>query len=123
MAPLNSIILYAKNMQKTVSFYQQFFGFEGSTEVVDGLIELTHPQGGITLLIHQAARSMKGGQAGLKLMFDVQDVEAFKASSAAKGLVFGATHQAKGYSFANTKDPDHNSVSISTRRFREHSSK
>lgn len=119
MSALSSIIIYARNMQKTASFYQQFFGFEGNAEVVDGLIELTHPQGGASLLIHQAARSMKGGHAGLKLMFDVQDIEAFKASSSIKGLEFGATHQAKGYSFANTKDPDNNSVSISSRHFRE----
>jgi predicted enzyme related to lactoylglutathione lyase len=115
---LNTIILYAKNMQKTASFYQQYFGFEGGAEVIDGLMELTHPQGGVTLLIHQAARSVKGGNAGLKLMFDVQDVEAFKQASAEKGLVFGATHQAKGYIFANVKDPDGNSISISSRNFR-----
>lgn len=118
MSLLNTIILYAKNMQKTASFYQQYFGFEGGREVVDGLMELTHPQGGVTLLIHQAARSVKGGNAGLKLMFDVQDIEAFKQASAEKGLVFGATHQAKGYIFANVKDPDGNSISISSRNFR-----
>ncbi len=118
VSQLNSIIIYAKNMQKTAGFYQQFFGFEGSAEAVEGLIELTHPQGGVSLLIHQAARSIKGGHAGLKLMFDVQDVEAFKQASAEKGLLFGATHQAKGYSFANVKDPDNNSISISSRSFR-----
>lgn len=118
MSLLNTIILYAKNMQKTASFYQQYFGFEGGGEVLDGLMELTHPQGGVTLLIHQAARSVKGGNAGLKLMFDVQDIEAFKQASAEKGLVFGATHQAKGYIFANVKDPDGNSISISSRNFR-----
>lgn len=118
MSPLNTIIIYAKHMQKTASFYQQFFGFEGSTEAVEGLIELTHPQGGSRLLIHQAARSMKGGHAGLKLMFDVQDVEAFKQVCAERGLLFGTTHYAKGYSFANVKDPDNNSISISSRQFR-----
>lgn len=118
MSPLNSIIIYAKHMQKTASFYQQFFGFEGSVEAVDGVIELTHPQGGSRLLIHQAARSVKGGHSGLKLMFDVQDVEAFKLASAERGLLFGATHQARGYSFANVKDPDNNSISISSRYFR-----
>jgi hypothetical protein len=34
------------------------------------------------------------------------------------GLKFGATHRADGYSFANAKDPDRNSVSISSRAFR-----
>jgi len=30
----------------------------------------------------------------------------------------GAVHQANGYSFANAKDPDKNSISISSRSFR-----
>lgn len=118
VSPLNSIIIYAKHMQKTASFYQQFFGFERSIDADDGLIELTHPQGGSRLLIHQAARSIKGGHASLKLVFDVQDVESFKQASAEHGLLFGATHQAKGYSFANVKDPDNNSISISSRHCR-----
>jgi hypothetical protein len=39
-------------------------------------------------------------------------------AAANKGLKFGAIHQANGYQFANAKDPDHNSVSISSRAFR-----
>ncbi len=119
VSPLNSIIIYAKNMQATAEFYQKFFGFETTGDVVEGLIELTAPNGGISILVHQAARSVKGGQAGLKLMFDVEDVEAFKQKSAEQGLVFGSTHQANGYSFANGKDPDKNPISISSRRFRQ----
>jgi len=52
------------------------------------------------------------------LVFAVEDVEAFKAKSAALGLAFGSTHQANGYAFANAKDPDKNSISISSRAYR-----
>jgi hypothetical protein len=55
-------------------------------------------------------------------MFDVQDIEAFKKRNAELGLVFGSTHIANGYSFANAKDPDRNSVSISSRSFRKNES-
>lgn len=78
--------------------------------------------GGTSILIHQAAKSVKLGQVGVKLMFDVPDVEAFKKRSAELGLVFGSTHIANGYSFANAKDPDKNSVSISSRAFRKNAS-
>ena len=61
---------------------------------------------------------MKLGQVGVKLSFHVADVDAFKAEAAKDGLVFGATHRANGYAFANAKDPDRNSVSISSREFR-----
>jgi predicted enzyme related to lactoylglutathione lyase len=120
MAPaLNTIIIYAKNMQRTAEFYQKFFGFVSTGEVVEGLIELTSPTGGANILIHQAAKSVKLGQVGVKLMFDVQDIEGFKKKCAGLDLVFGSTHVANGYSFANTKDPDKNSVAISSRAYRK----
>jgi predicted enzyme related to lactoylglutathione lyase len=116
--PLNTLILYARDMQKTAAFYQRHFGFVTSGQVVEGLIELRAAEGGANILIHQAAKSLKLGQVGVKLMFDVADIDAFKAASAAHGLQFGATHQANGYTFANAKDPDGNSVAISSRAFR-----
>ena len=105
-------------MKRTAAFYQTYFGFVAGGEAVEGLIELVSPAGGAHILIHQAARTVKLGQVGVKLVFAVPDVEAFKAECAAKGLSFGATHQANGYTFANAKDPDKNSVSISSRAFR-----
>lgn len=117
-AALNTIIIYARNMGTTAAFYQRYFGFETTGEVEEGLITLKAAQGGANILIHQAAASVKLGQVGVKLSFDVQDVEGFKKRSAELGLVFGATHQANGYSFSNAKDPDKNSISISSRAFR-----
>ena len=116
---LSTILIYAKNMQATADFYQTYFGFKSTGEVVEGLIELIAPQGGANILIHQAAKSVKLGQVGVKLMFDVKDVEAFKKTAERKGLKFGSTHIANGYAFANAKDPDKNSVSISSRAFRK----
>lgn len=115
--PLNTVLIYARDMQRSARFYQTHFGFEGSGEVSEGLIALT-AAGGASIVIHQAAKSVKLGQIGVKLVFDVQDIETFKKKSEALGLKFGATHQANGYSFANAKDPDKNSVAISSRAFR-----
>ncbi len=115
---LNAILIYARDMRRTADFYQRFFGFTGDAEVVEGIIELTAPGGGARLMIHQAAKSVKLGQVGVKLIFDIQDIEGFKQQCAALGLEFGSTHHANGYSFANAKDPDKNSVSISSRAFR-----
>lgn len=118
-AALGTIIIYARDMQKTAAFYSTHFGFKTSGKVVEGLIELQGQRGGAGILIHQAAKSVKLGQAGVKLSFDVQDIDAFIAQAAANGLKFGAVHQAHGYSFANAKDPDQNSISISSRTFRK----
>ncbi|MBB6240799.1 VOC family protein [Rhodanobacter sp. MP1X3] len=116
-SPLNAIVIYAKDMDRTADFYQRFFGL-ASTGKVEGLIELSSTDGGPIILIHQAAKSMKLGQVAVKLVFAVEDVEAFKVKSAELGLTFGSTHQANGYAFANAKDPDKNSVSISSRAYR-----
>lgn len=116
--PLGTIIIYARDMERTAAFYSRHFGFVTTGEVIEGLIELEPKQGGAGILIHQAAKSVKLGQVGVKLSFHVQDVLAFAAQAAKNGLKFGALHEANGYCFANAKDPDKNSVSISSRAFR-----
>jgi catechol 2,3-dioxygenase-like lactoylglutathione lyase family enzyme len=116
-AVLNTILIYARNPAGTAAFYRDHFNFETSGQIVEGLIELRSQ--GTTLLIHQAAKSVRQGQATVKLMFDVRDVEGFKQASAQRGLGFGSTHQANGYSYANARDPDGNPVSISSRAFRK----
>lgn len=118
MPDLSAVIIYARDMKRSAEFYRRHFDFETSGEIVEGLITLTPRGGGAKIVLHQAARSVKLGQVGVKLSFAVEDVEAFKANAAANGLKFGATHQANGYSFANAKDPDKNNVSISSRDFR-----
>ena len=122
-SPLGTIIIYARDMKKTDAFYSEHFGLTTTGEVVEGLIELRATSGGAGILIHQAAKSLKLGQVGVKLSFHVPDVQAFAAAAAARGLKFGAIHEANGYQFANAKDPDKNSVSISSRAFRSGSAR
>lgn len=118
-ASFNTLLIYARNPAVTSAFYKDHFGFKTTGEVREGLIELSAPDAGINLLIHQAAKSLRFEQAVVKLVFSVSDVEKFKEESAKKGLHFGSTHQANGYQFANAKDPDGNSVSISSREYRQ----
>src|SRR5262249_7526874 len=116
--PLGTIIIYARDMKKSADFYSKYFGFKTTGEIVEGLIELRPSKSGAGILIHQAAKSAKLGQVGVKLSFHVEDIEAFIADAAKKGLKFGSIHKANGYVFANAKDADKNSISISSRAFR-----
>ncbi len=118
--PLGTIIIYARNMQATADFYCRHFGFTTTGEAHEGLIELFAPAGGAGILVHQAAKSVKLGQVGVKLSFHVEDITAFIQQAGENGLEFGPVHQANGYSFANAKDPDQNAISISSRAFRHH---
>lgn len=120
-SPLGTVIIYARDMQKTAAFYALHFGFQTTGEVIEGLIELKHPGAGAGLLVHQAAKSVKLGQVGVKLSFHVRDVAAFAAQAKMRGLAFGPVHEANGYAFANAKDVDKNSISISSRAHRANS--
>ena len=117
--PLNRIILYAKDVEQTIAFYEKFFGFRAFREEGDRIVELVAADGGAHLMIHQAGRAQKAGQSQVKLVFDVDDVEAFCANCEKNGLVFSALHQGQGYVFANARDPAKNSISVSSRALRK----
>ena len=117
--PINRILLYAKNAEKRVDFYEKHFGFKPHTEEEDKIIELISPTGGVSLMIHQAAKTAREGQDCVKLAFNFKDVEAFRAKCAKSGLKFGAIHKANGYIFSNAKDLGKNSISLSSRAFRK----
>jgi predicted enzyme related to lactoylglutathione lyase len=112
------VLIYAKDIQKMADFYVRHFSFE-VTRDDGGIVELHNKRGGAIIMLHRAAKSQKPGQAMVKLVFDIEDVPDFIKRAAANGLTFSAVHQADGYSFANAKDPDGNSVSVSSRAFRE----
>ncbi|WP_349436091.1 VOC family protein [Pararhizobium sp. A13] len=117
--PINRIVLYAQDVEETVRFYEKHFRFEASRQAGDGIIELVSQDNGANLMIHQAAKGQRSGQSTVKLVFDVEDLEAFCALRAKDGLEFGTIHQADGYMFANAKDPCKNSISVSSRAFRK----
>jgi predicted enzyme related to lactoylglutathione lyase len=116
---LGRLVLYVRDVEATIAFYEKHFGYNAQRLDGDRIIELIAPDGGTNLMIHPAAKSQKMGQLLVKLVFDVRDVEAFCAENRAKGLEFGSIHQAEGYQFANAKDPSGNSISVSNRAFRE----
>lgn len=116
---LNRILLYAKDVHRTCAFYSQHFGFACEMDTDGRIAELVSPHGGAIIMVHQAGKGVKAGQVLVKLVFDVEDVDSFRSLCAQGGLEFGPLHQADGYCFANAKDPDGNSISISSRSFAE----
>lgn len=114
-ALLNRIVIYAKKVDRMAKFYETHLGFARLAQQDANSIELTQKSGGFSLLIHSAGKGVKIGQATVKLVFSVKDVEKFCAKSLQAGLRFGAVHQSDGYKFANAKDPEKNSIQISSR--------
>jgi predicted enzyme related to lactoylglutathione lyase len=116
---INRIVLYVKDVERVIAFYEKYFGFRADREEGDRIVELSSGDGGAGLLIHPAAKAQKAGQSLVKLVFDVEDVEAFCAGCKKAGLSFGALHKGDGYLFANARDPAGNPISVSSRAFRK----
>jgi predicted enzyme related to lactoylglutathione lyase len=116
--PLSRVTIYAKDVEAMVRFYGTHFDFEALRLPGDRIVELVSKDGGANLMFHPAAKSQKTGQVIVKLVFDVEDVEAFCRRAAERGLQFGPIHKADGYEFANAKDPGQNSIAVSSRAFR-----
>ncbi len=112
-------MLYVRDIQKLADFYVKHFGFIESPRELDDLIEITCPNGGSTLLFHQASKGRKIGQSCIKLIFDVENIEAFKMKCLKDGLKFGVTHKGPGYEFSNARDPAKNPIQISRRAFKD----
>ncbi|MBY5396652.1 VOC family protein [Rhizobium leguminosarum] len=117
--PLNRLVIYAGKVEETARFYEKHFGFKATSLPGDRIVELVAQDGGANIMLHQAAEGQRSGQSTVKLVFDVEDVEAFCRRCAENGLEFGAIHKAEGYQFANAKDPCQNSISVSSRAFRK----
>lgn len=113
MAILGRILVYTKRVDEMVAFYASF-GFVAKRLPGDRIVELIPQDGGATIMLHQAAKSQKQGQSQVKLVFDIPDVERFKAECE---IAFGPVHKADGYVYSNTKDPSGNTVQISSRAY------
>ena len=118
-SPLGRLIIYTKKIDAMVEFYCGHFGYEAIRIDGDRIVELRPSGGGASILLHPASKGQREGQSLVKLVFDVEDVFAFCERARQAGLTFGKIHQADGYCFANAKDPSNNSVSVSSRAFKE----
>jgi catechol 2,3-dioxygenase-like lactoylglutathione lyase family enzyme len=115
---LNRIILYVRDVDRSAAFYGTHLGFSVQSDPSDRITELVSTEGGSRIMLHKAGKGQKFGQVLVKLVFDVEDIPAFCEDAKSKGLKFGSIHKTDGYTFANAKDPDGNSIQISSRAFK-----
>jgi catechol 2,3-dioxygenase-like lactoylglutathione lyase family enzyme len=116
---LNRVVIYSKNPRKMADFYVRHFLFVAEDDPDGRMINLIPSTGGSRITLHPAAKSQRMGQMLVKLSFDTKDVAGFKIKAAESGLSFGKIWNADGYEFANAKDPDGNSIQVSSRAFRK----
>ena len=75
MSVFGRVVIYAKDVEASIAFYEETFGFVALRDPSDRIVELNHPDGGGVINLHPAAKSQKMGQVLVKLVFDVRDVE------------------------------------------------
>ncbi|MGJ8643995.1 MAG: VOC family protein [Luteolibacter sp.] len=114
---ISRILLYVRDPQKIAAFYCEHFSFVREPQKHGDLIEIKSTESNFSLLLHQASKGHNIGQSCIKIVFDVDDIEAFKKAAAKKGLKFGVTHKGDGYEFSNARDPAKNPIQISRRAF------
>lgn len=108
-------MLYASDIEKTISFYEKYFNLSSIEDKDNKLVCLFDENNREVIRLHKAGKAIKKNQARIKLIFEVLDIEKFIEISRINGLKFGVIHQGKDYKFSNAKDPDGNSVQITTR--------
>lgn len=106
--------MYVRDMEKVSAFYARHFGFQELGPKAEGKITLTQGTGGCSIVLLQASKGHKAGQSIVKLVFDVEDVPAFKEEKQKEGLEFGVIHKGPGYEFSNARDPAKNLIQISS---------
>jgi predicted enzyme related to lactoylglutathione lyase len=111
---ITRVILYVKNVPRIADFYERYFDMRPLPGGTDKWTELAASSGGCTIALHKASVAQKSG-AAIKIVFGVDDIQAFKRAKEQEGLRFGVIHQADGVEFSNTKDPAGNSIQISNR--------
>jgi predicted enzyme related to lactoylglutathione lyase len=117
--PITRLALYVRDIQKIGDFYSQHFGFIQDASEMPHLLRLTPPGGGCALALLQASKGHKIGQSCIKIVFDVEDIAAFKKNCLKAGLKFGPTHECDDYAYSNARDPARNLIQISNSSFRK----
>lgn len=119
MVLLGRIVVYARDLEAMAGFYGRHFGYVPLRSKDDRIVELRAADpGGPTILLHPLGKGRREGQRLVKLVFDVEDVDAARAELIGSGVTVGPVHRVDGYAFANLDDPSGNPVSISSRAFR-----
>jgi predicted enzyme related to lactoylglutathione lyase len=108
------VILYVKDVLRIAAFYERHFAMHRLPGGTDKWIELAHSPEECTIALHKASVAQKSG-AAIKLVFGIDDIQAFKEARERDGLKFGAIHRVDGVEFSNAKDPAGNSIQISNR--------
>lgn len=115
MLNFNHAMVYVTDVARALAFYTDTLGLaliEGSAEF--GYARLRFPAGEGTMALHRAEPGQDIGSDGIRLYFEVADLDAFCDALAAKGVQFRQmpADMPWGWRHAYLDDPDGHEISL-----------
>jgi catechol 2,3-dioxygenase-like lactoylglutathione lyase family enzyme len=112
---LNHVMMYVRDVGRALEFYAGRLGLtliEGSPEM--GYARLKMPAGSATLALHQAEETRNVAAEGIRLYFEIEDLDDVCARLEAQGVVFDQAPRDMpwGWRHAYLSDPDGHEISL-----------
>jgi catechol 2,3-dioxygenase-like lactoylglutathione lyase family enzyme len=110
----NHAMIYVSDLARAVDFYGNRLGFRLLARVDPVYARLRAPRGTSTIALHALEEGGSADAPGVRLYFEVEDLERFCKRLAADGVVFKQPPQKQpwGWTHAYLDDPDGHEISL-----------
>jgi catechol 2,3-dioxygenase-like lactoylglutathione lyase family enzyme len=109
-------MIYTADLARARAFYERALGFKLLDEYPGAYARLKSPAGRTTIALHllERGQQMDTRAEGLRLYLEVEELEAFCATLAARGITIdeGPALQPWGWKHAYLRDPDGHQLSL-----------
>ncbi len=112
----NHAMIYTADYARALAFYRDVLGFRLLDEYPDAYGRLQSPGGRTTIALHvlEEGQTLNPATQGVRLYFEVRDLDAFCRELADKGVAFEQmpTDMPWGWRHAYLRDPDGHELSL-----------
>jgi catechol 2,3-dioxygenase-like lactoylglutathione lyase family enzyme len=112
----NHAMIYTADLDRALRFYGQALGFETVDSYPGAYARLKSPAGSTTIALHvlEEGQRIDSSTEGLRLYFEVQDLDALCEALRSEGVEFDQMPQTMpwGWRHAYLRDPDGHQISL-----------
>ncbi len=111
---LNHVMIYVRDVPRALEFYVGVLGLTPIEVYPEGYARLRFPEGDATLALHSPEPGRSLNAAGIRIYFEVEDLDERCAELVKQGVVFKQMPADKpwGWRHAYLLDPDGHEVSL-----------
>ena len=120
MASFDHVGIYVKDMEKSLSFYQDLFGFPEHSRLWDGDIEIVFLDmgGGLLQLKRRPAAAQPSSGKWSHFAIHVEGYDEFVGKLKEKGIEYWEIALGEGQRLANFTDPDGHDLEVCEKPFK-----